>query len=184
VIFTDKKEEHKAVGHEKPVEMPSPEEKKEISHEKVPELEAKGEELAKTKDQLIRLAAEFENYKKRAAKENEAAREKTAGDLLLKILGFVDEFEIALHHMGKSHHKDFSHGMELIYGKLMNMLKNEGVEVMKTEKEQFDPYRHDAVRQGDGDDGKIVEVVQKGYLYRGKVLRHAKVVVGKGVEKK
>ncbi len=50
--------------------------------------------------------------------------------------------------------------------------------------ETFDPYKHDAIRQGEGEEGKITEVIQKGYTFRGNVLRHAKVVVGKGMDEK
>ncbi len=129
---------------------------------------------------LVRLQAEFENYKKRAARENEQAGEKATAESALKILPVFDDFDIALAYMGKSPHKEFAHGMELIYAKLRDVLKKEGVEEMKCLGESFDPYKHDALRTADGEEGKIIEVVQKGYLFRGKVLRHAKVAVGNG----
>lgn len=128
----------------------------------------------------MRLQAEFENYKKRVAKENDFVRETASADVLLKLLPIVDEFELAMAHMDRSPHKEFKLGMELIFAKLVDLVKKEGIEEMKMLGQTFDPYKHDALRQGDGEEGKIVEVVQKGYLYRGKVLRHAKVVVGKG----
>ena len=135
-------------------------------------------------DRLARLQAEFENYKKRAARENEMLREKAAGDAMMKLLPVVDDFEIAITHMDKAAHKDFRHGMELIYAKLLDMLKREGVEEMKCLGESFDPYKHDALRASEGDEGRITEVIQKGYTLKGKVLRHAKVAVGRGKEKK
>jgi molecular chaperone GrpE len=92
----------------------------------------------------------------------------------------VDEFEIAMSHMDKASHKDFKQGMELIFSKMLDLLKKEGVEPMAALGESFDPYKHDAIRQGEGPEGKVIEVVQKGYTYKGRVLRHAKVVVGKG----
>ncbi len=128
----------------------------------------------------MRLQADFENYKKRAARESEAMREAASADAMLKLLPIVDDFEIAMSHMDKSSHKEFGHGMELIFIKIKDMLKREGVEEMKALGERFDPYRHDAIRQGEGEEGKITEVIQKGYTFRGNVLRHAKVVVGKG----
>lgn len=135
-------------------------------------------------DRLLRLQAEFENYKKRAAKENEMLRENASADVILKLLPIVDEFELAMVHMDRSPHREFKQGMELIYGKLLDFLKREGVEPMKSAGESFDPYKHDALRTTEGNEGKIVEVIQKGYSYRGKVLRHAKVVVGKETSKK
>lgn len=128
----------------------------------------------------MRLQAEFENYKKRSEREAHSARERTEAGMLLKLLPIVDEFEIALSHM--EHSKEFRHGMELIYAKLRDLLKKEGAEEMRAEGESFDPYRHEALRQGEGEEGKVVEVVLKGYVLRGKVLRHAKVIVGKGKE--
>jgi molecular chaperone GrpE len=138
-------------------------------------------------ERLVRLQADFENYKKRTAKENEALRENANADILLKLLPVVDDFDMAMAHLDE--HKgassaEFVRGMELIYAKLKDTLKRDGVEEMRALGEKFDPYRHDAVRQGEGDEGKITEVVQKGYTLRGKVLRHAKVVVGKGKEAK
>jgi molecular chaperone GrpE len=133
-------------------------------------------------DRLVRVQADFENYKKRAARENEAARESASAATLLEILPIVDEFEIAISYMGHEPAKEFRHGMELIYSKMKDFLKKEGVEEMKAAGESFDPYKHEALRQDEGDEGKVVEVVVKGYTFKGKVLRHAKVVVGKGKE--
>jgi molecular chaperone GrpE len=143
--------------------------------------------MKELEDRILRLQAEFENYKKRAAKENAMMRENAGADVLLKLLPVVDDFDMAMAHMDEhkgSSAKEFVRGMELIYAKLMDTLKREGVEEMKALGERFDPYRHDALRQGEGDEGKVVEVVQKGYMLKGKVLRHAKVVVGKGKEAK
>ncbi len=138
------------------------------------------ERVAELEERLARLQAEFENYKKRAARENEMLREKAAADAMLKLLPVVDDFDMAIAHMDKSAHKDFRHGIELIYAKMLEMLKREGVEEMRCLGESFDPYRHDALRASEGEDGKVIEVIQKGYTYRGKVLRHAKVAVGRG----
>jgi molecular chaperone GrpE len=146
-----------------------------------------GSKVKELEDRLMRLQADFENYKKRAAKENETMRESATADVLLKLLPVVDDFDMAMAHLDE-HKKntavEFVRGMELIYAKLLDTLKREGVEEMKAIGERFDPYRHDALRQGEGEEGKITEVVQKGYTLKGKVLRHAKVVVGKGKEAK
>ncbi len=167
-------EEAVLVGHEPPKELKAPPEEKLLASDRTKELE----------ERLMRLQAEFENYKKRVAKENDFVRENASADVLMKLLPIVDEFELAMAHMDHSPHKEFKVGMELIFSKLVDLVKKEGIEEMKTLGQNFDPYKHDAIRQGEGEEGKIVEVVQKGYSYRGKVLRHAKVVVGKGNEEK
>jgi molecular chaperone GrpE len=164
------------------MKLPPQEEKKLVGHEEQKLLEAEplAQKVKELEDRMLRLQAEFENYRKRAARENESVRESASAEVLARLLPVVDEFEIAVSHIDKSAHKDFRHGMEMIYSKLLETLKKEGVEPMKALGERFDPYKHDALRQGDGEEGKIVEVIQKGYAYKGKVLRHAKVVVGKG----
>jgi len=181
--FTSGKKEHEAdplkLGAERKPELSAPEEKKLVGHEEPKELPAAGGREKELEERVLRLQAEFENYKKRVAKESEHLRQYATADILLKLLPIVDEFDIAMAHVDKSPHEEFKRGMELIYVKLLDTLKKEGVEEMKSLGERFDPYRHDAIRQGDGEDGKIVEVVQKGYSLRDKVLRHAKVVVGK-----
>ncbi len=142
----------------------------------------KDQKIKELSDRLLRNQAEFENYKKRTAKDNENMREYANVDFLLKLLPIIDDFEVAIGHVEHSNSKEFKHGMELLYAKLLDLLKKEGVEEMKTKNEKFDPYKHEAIRQSDGEEGKIVEVIQKGYYYKGKVLRHAKVVVGKGAQ--
>jgi molecular chaperone GrpE len=129
-------------------------------------------------EHLLRLTADFENFKKRSVKEHEMLREASTASTLAKLLPIVDEFGIAVSH--KSQDKEFQQGMEMIHAKLLGLLKEEGVEEMKALGESFDPYKHEAVRQAEGEEGKVLEVVQKGYMFKGKVLRHAKVVVGKG----
>lgn len=183
------------LGTEKKAELQAGEEKKLVGHEERKELPSAGGRGKELEERLMRLQAEFENYKKRAAKENERVREYAAADMILKLLPVVDEFGIAMAHAKQEGHAhgtrpehgtrdEFRRGMELIYAKLADMLKKEGLEEMKALHESFDPYKHDAVRQGEGDEGKVVEVVRKGYMLNGKVLRHAKVVVGKGKERK
>jgi molecular chaperone GrpE len=168
---------------EKEAALPKPEEKKQIEHEGEKILPC-ADRVKELEERLARLQAEFENYKKRVARENEMLHERVGADAILKLLSIVDDFDIAMVHMDTASHKDFKHGIELIYVKLLDMLKKEGVEQMKTIGESFDPYKHDAIRQAEGEDGKVVEVVQKGYMLKGKVLRHAKVVVGKKTEDK
>jgi molecular chaperone GrpE len=183
VIITEHKETAKELAGEKHAELPKAEERKQIDHaegKKLPD----PNRVKELEEKLTRLQAEFENYKKRAARENEMLREKAAADAMLKLLPVVDDFDMAIAHIDKSAHKEFRHGIELIYVKLLDTLKREGVEEMKCLGQSFDPYKHDALRATDGEEGRIVEIIQKGYTLRGNVLRHAKVAVGKGKEAK
>jgi molecular chaperone GrpE len=183
VIITEHKETAKELAGEKHAELPKAEERKQIGHaegKKLPD----PNRVKELEEKLARLQAEFENYKKRAARENEMLREKAAADAMLKLLPVVDDFDMAIAHMDKSAHKEFRHGIELIYVKLLDTLKREGVEEMKCLGQSFDPYKHDALRATVGEEGRIVEIIQKGYTLRGNVLRHAKVAVGKGKEAK
>jgi molecular chaperone GrpE len=183
-----------ALAGEKKIEIGAPPQEKLLGHEDVKFLgifgSEKGKQEAKIKeldDRLMRLQADFENYKKRAQRENENIRENASADVMLRLLPVVDEFEIAITHMDRSSAKEFKQGMELIYSKLLDLLRKENVEPMRSLGESFDPYKHDAIRTFESDNersGKIVEEVQKGYTYKGKVLRHAKVVVGKAKERK
>jgi molecular chaperone GrpE len=177
------KENAKELSGEKHHELPKAEEKKQIWHEEEKMLPDPNR-IKELEERLARLQAEFENYKKRAARENEMLKEKAAADAMLKLLPIMDDFDMALMHMDKAVHKEFRHGIELIYVKLLETLKREGVLEMKCLGESFDPYRHDALRAAEGDDGKVLEVIQKGYTLKGKVLRHAKVAVGRGKEAK
>ncbi len=163
---------------EKAGSIAPPAEKKLVQHEeqKLLGTQDKAKEL---EERLLRLQADFDNYRKRAAKENDTLRENASAEILLRFLPIFDEFDIAMTHVDKASHKEFKQGMELIFAKILDFLKKEGVEPMNALGESFDPYKHDAIRQGEGEDGKIIEVVQKGYIYKGRVLRHAKIVVGK-----
>ncbi len=132
------------------------------------------EELEK---QLLRLAADFDNYKKRSEKQIQEASLQAKSDLLKKMLEIVDEFEIALTHL--KHADDcIKKGFEMLYVKFLDLLKSEGVVEMKDD--VFDPYKHEAIKEEKGPKGKILYVLQKGYMYGDSVLRHAKVVVGNG----
>lgn len=143
---------------------------------KVLELDAKVKNL---EERLLRLGAEFENYKKRSLRDNEFVRENASSDILIKILPFLDEFEIALNHLN-SKDVEFAKGMKMVFSKLHQTLKNEGLEEFGKVGEDFDPHKHEGLRHIDGPDGKIVDIIQKGYVLRGRLLRAAKVSVGNG----
>jgi molecular chaperone GrpE len=133
----------------------------------------KSDKMEELEDRLLRLQAEFENFRKRNAKEQEMLAENSNAELLSKLLPVVDELGLAVEHS-----KD--DGVKMVYMNLMSTLGKQGLEEMDSLGKQFDPYYHDALKQEVGEEGKILEIVQKGYLFKGKVLRHAKVVVGNG----
>ena len=133
----------------------------------------KKDKMKEVEDRLLRLQAEFENFRKRNAKEQEMLADSSNAELLSKLLPVVDELELAVNHS-----KD--DGVKMVYMNLMSTLGKQGLEEMDSLGKQFDPYYHDALKQENGDEGKILEIVQKGYLFKGKVLRHAKVIVGNG----
>lgn len=185
-------EDTKKLGIEKKPEIMAPEElkmvgapeEKKLIGDSTNELGKQDQKIKELEERMMRLQAEFENYTKRVMRENELMRERYAADAILKLIPIVDELDIAIAHMDHSSHKEFKQGIELIYAKLLDMLKKDGVEEMKVIGETFDPFKHDALRQAEGHEGKIIEVVQKGYYINGKILRHAKVVVGKAKENK
>ncbi len=140
--------------------------------------------LVQMKDQLLRKAAEFENYKKRVESEYADRIRFATDDLLADLLPVVDDFERSLKMIkGKnSAGKDelLSRGVELIYQKLMKILEAQGLKHYEVVGKPFDAYFHDALMQMPRDNvppHTIIEEVEKGFMLHGKVLRHAKVIV-------
>ncbi|MBC9796216.1 nucleotide exchange factor GrpE [Sinomicrobium weinanense] len=150
------------------------------------------EELAKEKDKFLRLFAEFENYKKRTAKER-IELFKTAGqDVVSAMLPILDDFDRALAEIQKSGNdnngvtegkNELLKGVELINNKFREALKGKGLtEIETTQGDAFDAELHEAITQipAPSDDlkGKIIDVVEKGYKLGEKIIRYPKVVVG------
>ncbi len=147
------------------------------------EIEALQKELTASQDKYLRLAAEFDNYRKRTLREKTELIQ-TAGESLLKdMLPLVDDFERGLDVIDKSDDmKAVQEGIELIYNKLKDFLASKGVKEIKAMNEPFDADWHDAVTNipapSPSMKGKIVDVIQKGYVLHDKVMRYPKVVVG------
>jgi len=134
------------------------------------------------KEKFLRLAAEFDNYKKRMVKELAATKELGKAELVRKLLPTLDEFELAIDAMPEGEARK---GIELIYTNFMDVLKGEGLNTIEA-KGQFDPYKHEIVMVKDGGekDGTILEVVRKGYRIGEIILRPASVIVSKRQEGK
>jgi molecular chaperone GrpE len=139
--------------------------------------------LAETQDKYVRLSAEFDNYRKRTLREKMDLSKYAGEKLLLNILPLIDDFERALQHIdNSSDHNAIKNGIELIYGKFIEFLKQNSVTEIEAMNSIFNVDIHEAVAkvpvEQEDKKGKVVDVVLKGYYLQDKVLRFAKVVVG------
>lgn len=153
------------------------------SDKKIPDDESFEEKLAEMQDRYLRLTAEFDNYRKRTLKEKMEISKYAGEELLKNILPFMDDFERAAKHLETaSDFKGIKEGIELIYNKLSDFLKQQGIKEIESLNTDFDVDLHDAVAKTpvaeDDKKGKIVEVLSKGYYLKDKVIRHSKVVIG------
>lgn len=150
------------------------------------ELEAQIEGLKKEKEELtnrmLRVQAEFDNYKRRTLKEREADRKYKAQDMIQELLPVVDNFERALQVEVSEENKSILEGINMVYRQLLDVFTSQGVSVIETEGADFDPNVHHAVMQIEDDTiepNKVVEELQKGYLLKDRVIRPAMVKVNK-----
>lgn len=159
-------------------------EKMESTEEAISEVDQLTNDLAESKDKYLRLYAEFENFKKRTVKEKLDLMRNAAQDTISKMLPVLDDFDRAKGSAEDEGTKEsFSEGVTLVYNKLHSSLANMGVNAMESTGEVFDPELHEAVTEIPVPDesmkGKIVDTVLTGYYLNDKIIRHAKVVVGK-----
>ena len=139
--------------------------------------------LAEEKDRYIRLYAEFENYKKRTSKEKIEFFQYANQEMMVSMLGVLDDFERALKEIAKNGNPADLQGVELIYQKFKNKLTETGLKTMEVKAgDSFDVDFHEAITQipapSEELKGKIVDVIETGYLLGDKVIRFAKVVTG------
>jgi molecular chaperone GrpE len=134
-------------------------------------------------DSLRRTQAEFQNYRKRAMREGTEERDRGVSDVLAALLDVVDEFELAVLAADSSDPDSLRKGVEMVYGKLVDVLRSFGLEKIGQEGVPFDPELHDAVQQvegeGDREEPVVVEVLRPGYTVGHRVLRAAMVKVEK-----
>lgn len=135
------------------------------------------------RDKYLRLYSEFENFRRRTTKERLEMMQNASKDLMVELLPIVDDMERALKAMQKSGDSAAVEGMELIFKKLYGTLEKKGLKPMNAQGEVFDPEIHEAVTQFDAPTedmkGKVIDELEKGYFLNDKVIRFAKVVVGK-----
>ncbi len=160
------------------------------------ETEAKSEEGTKEndktgevgilKDQLLRKAAEFENYKRRIDNEISSLYKYASENLISDLLPVLDDFERVFAAWNEKHNAEtFKKGVELIYEKFKGILEKQGLKEMDSDGKPFDVNLHDALMQvpdGKTPPNTIINTVEKGYYLKDKVIRHAKVLVSSNTE--
>lgn len=139
--------------------------------------------LEKEKKEYLFLMADFDNFRKRTIKEKSDLIRNGAESAMKGLLPIIDDFERGLDAIGSSTDAEtVKEGMTLIYNKFVKYLEQNGVKAMETNGADFNDELHEAVALVDGDPamkGKVIDTVQKGYMINDKVLRHAKVAVGR-----
>lgn len=141
-------------------------------------------ELQEQKDKYLRLFAEFDNYRRRTAKENIELRQTAGKEIIVSLLDILDDCDRAEKQMEND--TDIQHvkeGAILIFNKLRKALQNKGLKEMKSAGTDFDVEKHEAITeipvQNPKQKGKVVDEIEKGYYLNDKLIRFAKVVVGK-----
>ncbi len=172
------------------VEPPDPE------SAKAEPVEAKGkspeEQIAQAKEDAQkylanwqRAEADFQNYKRRVEQERDESRRFASAALIINVLPILDDLERALGSLdARLAGLTWFEGIALIHRKILILLENAGVSIIQAEGQQFDPRYHEAVMHAEGEEGKVLAEVQRGYLLHDRVLRPAMVVVGKAKTEK
>jgi molecular chaperone GrpE len=136
------------------------------------------------KDKHLRLLAEFENYKKRTMRERLELVNSASKDVILSLLPVLDDFNRAkMSADDPENAEQFSEGVLLVYNRLNSILQQKGLQPMTSTGEKFDPEWHEALTeipvQDENQKGVVVDTIETGYSLNDKIIRHAKVVVGK-----
>ena len=182
---------------QEPVEEQSTDEKKEESADKVSDkkskrfkirhaqekaLEEEKAKYAELNDKYLRLFSEFDNFRKRTAKEKLDLTVTASENVIKEILPVLDDFERALQNMEKNGNETDLQGVTLIFNKLKDTLKKKGLEEIEALGVEFNTDEHEALTMipapEEDKKGKVLDVIQKGYKLNGKVIRFARVVVG------
>jgi molecular chaperone GrpE len=142
-------------------------------------------EIAELKDKNLRLYAEFDNFRRRNAKESFEMMVTANAGLIGKLTEVLDNFNRAFDPQNKASAEDFEKGMKLIFGRFKDILDAEGLEEIDPAGAEFDPNLHEALLQQVSDtvpENRVIQTVSKGYKLKSKILKHAKVIVSKGKE--
>ncbi len=148
--------------------------------EEIEYLKLQNEEL---KDKYLRIVAEYENFRKRSAKEKLELREETKISIMASFIQIIDDMDRAMQHLGDVKDVESTiEGVKLINQKFIDFLKLQGIEEINAENQEFNLDLHEAITRfpvtEEEKKGKIVDVIQKGYKINDKIIRYSKVVVG------
>jgi molecular chaperone GrpE len=148
------------------------------------ELEKLKAELEDQKDKFVRKVAEFENFRRRSAKERVELIQTAGKEVITDLLDVIDDCDRAQKQIEKSEdNKEIKEGVLLVFNKLRNILSSKGLKPMQTIHEEFNPDLHEAITEIPAPTeklkGKILDEIVKGYYLNDKIIRHAKVVIGK-----
>jgi len=145
------------------------------------------EENKEYKEYCLKLLADFKNFKKRKEEEMESIKDFVKSETILKFLPVLDNFERAmLVEINDNNVNSIKKGIEMIYKQFLDILEKEGVKQFSSLGEKFDPSKHEAISaiySEDKEEGIILDEVEKGYYYKGILLRPAKVIVSKKIKK-
>ena len=152
--------------------------------EQLSELEQCQAELAEMKDKYLRQVAEFDNFRKRNAKERIELIQTAGKDIITELLEVLDDMDRAAEQMDKTDDvAQIKGGTQLVFNKLKRTLESKGLKAMDTKNADFDVEFHEAITEIPSPtpdmEGKVIDELQKGYFLNDKLIRHAKVVVGK-----
>lgn len=171
-----KEKEKKLKMVEKKIEKKNKEQLEEKQQE-----EAQNElNLEELKELLQRTQANFENYRKQVQKRVQEMEKTASSKIIAQLLPILDNFDLALNCCQQN--ENFVQGIQLIHCQLYNLLSEQGVEVIKTKEELFNPYLHEALMKEESElpENIIIAELQKGFMIKGRVIRHAKVKLSKG----
>jgi molecular chaperone GrpE len=148
------------------------------------EVESLNNQIAELKDKYLRLVADFDNYRKRTAKERLETIQTASKDLITSLLPVLDDSERAEKQMQVTQDIEaIKEGEKLVFAKLRNTLQSKGLKAMETIGKDFNPEFHEAITEipapNESLKGKVLDEVEKGYYLNDKIIRFAKVVVGK-----
>jgi molecular chaperone GrpE len=177
--FRSRKDDYRKLKRKKIIELLA--RKNEMLEEKDKQIEEISLEAENKEDRMLRLAAEFENYKKRMRREWELHQKRAGSELVKGLLPVLDDFERALEASGDTDDR-FHKGVRMIYNSMLETLERAGLEEVEALEKKFDPQVHEAVSEVESEEveqGCVAHVIQKGYIFNGQLLRPAKVVVVK-----
>ena len=148
------------------------------------EIEKLQKEITEWKDKYLRQVAEFDNFRKRNAKERLELIQTAGKEIITELLDVLDDSERAQKQLETSTDiKEIKQGVSLVFNKLRHILQSKGLKAMETVKTEFDPDLHEAITEipapSENLKGKVIDEIIKGYYLNDKIIRHAKVVVGK-----